>query len=320
MIYTLNEYDFAMTQKSRFELRIHRLLRILCQNAAACGLGSQPTGSPFPFPSKALTQRARTSHTHWQMLVEGEVVRGNNDWNCPSCQTLTIVTICMSYFTTGDPGKEHGTNKPSPTGRIQENSKGDSMCPTTSQNLHWNPSWLSNACATKKHPDSEGVAGNNPETNPIPIKPKTERHVVEQPCWVPLTFLLSAWVPFSNKFPCFVRTCVSSDDSFLRVRQEYTFGLWKGSLFLQHRHLGFCIQSLSSLHPSARAHTCIPRSSGKCFTPALWSTLRMSEQGKGLHRTWNWEQAVWLLVQEPWVSGLGFKRAGVWAPGLRMCP
>ena len=71
MIYTLNEHDFAMTQKTRFEVRIPRLLEILCQNAAACALGSQPTGSPFPFPSKALTQRAKTSHTHWQMLERG---------------------------------------------------------------------------------------------------------------------------------------------------------------------------------------------------------------------------------------------------------
>lgn len=79
MDYTFNEYDFAVTQKTRFEFRIPRLLGILCQNAAACAVGSQPTGSPFPFPSKALTQTARTSHTHWQMLVKGEVVRGNND-------------------------------------------------------------------------------------------------------------------------------------------------------------------------------------------------------------------------------------------------
>ena len=27
----------------------------------------------------------------------------------------TIVTICMSCFMTGDPGKEYGTNKPPPT-------------------------------------------------------------------------------------------------------------------------------------------------------------------------------------------------------------
>jgi len=42
---------------------------------------------------------------------------------------------------TGDPAKEHGTNKPPPTGRVQERSKGDTTCPTTSQNPSlWHPS------------------------------------------------------------------------------------------------------------------------------------------------------------------------------------
>ena len=31
----------------------------------------------------------------------------------------------MSCFMTGGPGKEHGTNKPPPTGRVWERSKGD---------------------------------------------------------------------------------------------------------------------------------------------------------------------------------------------------
>ena len=48
-----------------------------------------------------------------------------------------------------------------------------------------------------------------------------------------LTPLLSTWVPFPNKVSCFVSTCVSSDNSFLSVRQEPSFGPWKGSLFLQ---------------------------------------------------------------------------------------
>ena len=51
-------------------------------------------------------------------------VRGNTGWNHSSWPD-TIVTICMSYFTTGDPVKEHGTNKTPPTGRIWERSKGD---------------------------------------------------------------------------------------------------------------------------------------------------------------------------------------------------
>jgi len=34
----------------------------------------------------------------------------------------------MNYFTTGEPGKEHGTNKPPPIGRIQKRSKGEKRC------------------------------------------------------------------------------------------------------------------------------------------------------------------------------------------------
>ena len=45
--------------------------------------------------------------------------------------------------------------------------------------------------------------------------------------------LLSTRVPFPNKVSCFVSICVSSDNSFLSVRQEPSFGPWKGSPFLQ---------------------------------------------------------------------------------------
>ena len=93
----------------------------------------------------------------------------------------------MSCFTTGGPGKEHGTNKPSPTGRVRERSKGDTMCLTTSQNpSHWHPSWLSDAYTTRKDSESELLAKDNPETNPINIKPETVSHMAEQSSWVPL--------------------------------------------------------------------------------------------------------------------------------------
>ena len=36
----------------------------------------------------------------------------------------------MSCFTTVGSGKEHWTNKPPPTGRVLEGSKGDTTCPT----------------------------------------------------------------------------------------------------------------------------------------------------------------------------------------------
>ena len=48
-----------------------------------------------------------------------------------------------------------------------------------------------------------------------------------------LTLLLSARVPSANKISCFVSTYVSLDNSFPSVRQEPSFGPWKGSLFLQ---------------------------------------------------------------------------------------
>jgi len=57
---------------------------------------------------------------------------------------------------TGGPGKEYRTKKPPSTGRVQKKLKGDVTVPTTSQNPPlWHPSWLSNACATRKNPESE---------------------------------------------------------------------------------------------------------------------------------------------------------------------
>ena len=102
------------------------------------------------------------------------------DWNCPPWPG-TIVIICLSYFMTGGPIKENGANKPPPIRRVQERSKGDTTCPTTSQNPpHWNPFWLNNACTTRKDPESEWLARDNPETNPITKKPETAIHMAEQ--------------------------------------------------------------------------------------------------------------------------------------------
>ena len=106
----------------------------------------------------------------------------------------------MSYFTTGSPSKEHGTNKPSPTRRIWERSKGDTTCPTTSQILFlWHPSWLSNMHATRKDPESEWLARDNLEANPITIKPKTVSHMAEQFSWVALPYCSPPGLPFPIK-------------------------------------------------------------------------------------------------------------------------
>ena len=125
----------------------------------------------------------------------------------------------MSCFTTGRPGKEQGTR------RVQERSKGDTTCLTTSQNPSlWHPSWLNKACTTRKDCESEWLPKDNPETNAITIKiwecePRGRAVLLGS-----LTPLLSTWVPFPNKISCFVSTCVSSDNSFLSVRQEPSFG------------------------------------------------------------------------------------------------
>ena len=51
-------------------------------------------------------------------------VRRTTDLNPPPWPDTTV-TICMSCFTTGGPGREHRTDKPPAITRIQERSKGD---------------------------------------------------------------------------------------------------------------------------------------------------------------------------------------------------
>ena len=106
----------------------------------------------------------------------------------------------MSYLTIGGPGKECGTNKLPPTRRVMERSKGDTACPSTSQNpsrLH--PSWLSDACATRKDSEFEWLSKDHPETNPITIKPKTSSHAAQQFPWVPLPYCSPPGCPFPIK-------------------------------------------------------------------------------------------------------------------------
>ena len=101
---------------------------------------------------------------------------------------------------TGGLGKEQGTNKPPPTRRIRERSKGDTTCPTTSQNPSlWHPSWWNKACTTRKDSESEWLAKDNPETNPITIKPETASHVTELFSWVPLPYCSPSRCPFPIK-------------------------------------------------------------------------------------------------------------------------
>ena len=50
----------------------------------------------------------------------------------------------------------------------------------------WHSSWLNKACTTRKNSESEWLAKDNMETNPITIKPETASQVTELFSWVPL--------------------------------------------------------------------------------------------------------------------------------------
>ena len=56
---------------------------------------------------------------------------------------------------------------------------------------------MSNVCATNKDPESDGLAPDNLETNPITIKSGTASHVADQFSWVPLP----CWSPPGRPFP-----------------------------------------------------------------------------------------------------------------------
>ena len=67
----------------------------------------------------------------------------------------------------------------------------------TSQNPSlWHPSWVNKACTTRKDSESKWLSKDNPETNPITIKPQTASHVAEQFSWVPLPYCSPPGCPF----------------------------------------------------------------------------------------------------------------------------
>jgi len=115
------------------------------------------------------------------------------------------------------------------TARVQERSKGDTTCRTTSQNPScWHPSWMSNACATRKDSESEWLAKDKPETNLITINPKTVSHVAEQFSWVPLPCCFLPGHIFPIKYLAFFSTCVSLDNSFPSVKIRAHFWALEG--------------------------------------------------------------------------------------------
>ena len=54
-------------------------------------------------------------------------------------------------------------------------------------------------CTTRKYSESEWLAKDNPETNPVTVKPETAGHVTEQFSWVPLASCSPPGCPFPIK-------------------------------------------------------------------------------------------------------------------------
>ena len=99
------------------------------------------------------------------------------------------------------------------------------MYPTTSQNPRWQPSWLSNALATRKNSESECLA-KEPETYLITIKPKTASYVARQLSWILLPYCSLPRCAFLKRILLCQNVCLL-ENSFLSVRQEPTLGPWK---------------------------------------------------------------------------------------------
>ena len=78
------------------------------------------------------------------------------------------------------------------------------MCPITSHNPCWRPFWLSNAWATRKDSESECLAKDNPETNPITIKLETVNHMAEQFSWVNIRWVSGAVQSSLHVLPCLI--------------------------------------------------------------------------------------------------------------------
>ena len=96
----------------------------------------------------------------------------------------TIVTTRVRYFTTGGPDKEHRTDKPLPTGRVWERSKGDATFPTDFPEASSLESILAEQCVQHQEGPWVRVTGQRQPGNPS-YHHKTWDHVAEQSSSVP---------------------------------------------------------------------------------------------------------------------------------------
>ena len=187
--------------------------------------------TPRRSPEQGCRMRLVSEHQDWKHAAEV----GEAHWNRPPWPG-SVVTICMSCFMTGDPGKEHGTNKPPPTGRVRERSERKhrvsvhfpeslSLAPILAERCvhHQEGLWIRRT--GQRPPGNESHHHKTQDCEPV---------AEQSPAFPYPPALYPGALP--NKISGFVSTCVSSDNSFPSVRQEPSFGPWKGSPFLQQKH------------------------------------------------------------------------------------
>ena len=94
---------------------------------------------------------------------------------------------------------------------------------------------MSDVYATRKDPNSERLASNRPETNPMPIKPETASHVAEQLSQLPSPSHPPPRQPFPIKSLA-LTAHISSDNSFQVSDKSLLSGRGRGPPFLHQNH------------------------------------------------------------------------------------
>ena len=118
-----------------------------------------------------------------------------------------MITTCLSCLTTGGPNKEGGAASRKLTGRIQEGLKGGGEHASPQEGRD------STSCQPPRNPHGGWEMLMPPG------------RTVSQNDWPETTQKLTQW-PYNLRlwatwqFSCLVSVCVSSDNPFLRVRQE----------------------------------------------------------------------------------------------------
>ena len=165
----------------------------------------------------------------WSFTVDVHSVRGSTLTETAH-PPGTMVTISMSCFTTGGPGKEHWTISQHQPGEFRKGQKVTLRVQPLPESFLLASVLAEQVCTTRKDSESERLAKDNTETNHITIKRKIAsyrgRAVLRGS-----SLLLSTHALFPNKISCFVSTCVTSDNSFWVLDKSPLSGPGRGPPF-----------------------------------------------------------------------------------------